>query len=462
MRKATVLISLLCLLALAAMPAFARGGTETAAPKGDGKVVWAAYGYLAQNKSTRIIDAFKVKYPQFEVTYTDLGSKDYITILDTMVAAGERVDMALAMDYPAYASRARTGYFLPIESHLTKDGFSLKEGFGSGLNASYIDGKLYGLPYTKGGFYVFYNKDMFDKAGIAYPTDDWTWEEFEAIAKKLTTGSGKEKVYGANVHWTWGGFDIEALPALQQGWTPFKDDNPKQANMNDPRLGSALEMWNRMQNVDKTAVALATFKAEQITARVPFSKGQAAMLLSNWWSAQWLINAKFGSADGVNVLNFKIGVVNVPRASKSIPNNLNLTDLDWYFTVPKTAKTPEGGALLARFMITEMWPKFGTLSSYLKEDMVEFKKNFTSFVGTDGKISTVDYPDEFVNKVMGNWAQPISAYYNQKKDVNPVGLGMIKTIYDQEHELFYLGQQDLAKTLDSLQKRAMAELAAQK
>jgi len=457
MKRFSMIVLCFLLVASAGTMLFAQGASETATATGPEKIVWAAYGYLAENKADRIKADFEAKYPQYELEYVDLGSTDYLVRLDTMVAAGERVDMALAMDSVEYTKRAREGMFEPIGSYLTEDGFDLYDGFGEGIKASFVGDEIYGLPYTKGGFYVFYNKNMFDAAGVPYPTDDWTWEEFEETAKKLTKGSGANKVYGANIHLTWG-YDIDTLPAQMAGWTPFKNGDPNVANLDDPLLGDALARWNRMQNVDKTAISLATFKAEQIGSRMPFAKGEAAMLLSNWWSAYWFISSKFGSADGDSVMNFDLGVVNLPRPDASVPNNLNATDLDYYFAVPNTAKNPKGGALLARFMITEMWSKFGTLSSYRYQDLEEFKKSFNTFTDSDGVKHNMGYSDELVSKVMGGWTQPISAYYGNDSQLNPAGLAIMKDIFNQERELYYLGEQTLDTTLQRMQRRAQEEI----
>lgn len=443
-------------LAIAAALSFIPAQGAFSAPAKE-KIVWVAYGYLAQNKADRIIADFTAKYPQYEVQYVDLGDKDYLVRLDTMLAAGERVDMALAMSQLEYTNRASEGMFLPIDQYVSDGGFNVKEAFGEGIQASYIDGKLYGLPYTKGGFYVFYNKDMFAKAGVKEPTDDWTWDDFEKAAKTLTTGSGSSKVYGANVHFTWG-YDIETLPAQMEGWTPFKDAKETQPNFDDPRIKKALERWNRMQNVDKSAIALQTFKAEQIGSRIPFAKGQAAMLLSNWWSGAWFVSSKFGSADGATMLNFNLGVVNLPRPSAKVPNNLNATDLDYYFTVPTTAKNPKGGTLLARFIITDEEAKLGTLSSYKRQDVATFKDTFAIYVDKSGAKFDMKYSDKFVEKVMGNWTLPITSYYKTPVTKNPVGLGVLKDIFTQERELYYLGEQDIDKTISKMQSRAADEL----
>ena len=61
-------------------------------------------------------------------------------------------------------------------------------------------GGLYGLPSGVYTLFVLYNKDLFDKAGIPYPSSDWnnTWsrEEFHDIARKLTQGTGATKQFG--------------------------------------------------------------------------------------------------------------------------------------------------------------------------------------------------------------------------------------------------------------------------
>ena len=49
---------------------------------------------------------------------------------------------------------------------------------------------------------LYYNKDLFDAAGVAYPSNDMTWDEYDALAAKMTSGEGSSKVYGGHNH-TW-------------------------------------------------------------------------------------------------------------------------------------------------------------------------------------------------------------------------------------------------------------------
>lgn len=60
------------------------------------------------------------------------------------------------------------------------------------------DGKTYAVPKDVDTIAVWYNKDMFDEAGIAYPDGSWTWDEFYEIAEKLTKEDGSQYGFAAN------------------------------------------------------------------------------------------------------------------------------------------------------------------------------------------------------------------------------------------------------------------------
>lgn len=66
------------------------------------------------------------------------------------------------------------------------------------LQSAIYEERCYGLPWIANPLIVFYNQDLFDEAGIPYPSPDggWTWEEFIDIAKRLTTT--KEDAFGNN------------------------------------------------------------------------------------------------------------------------------------------------------------------------------------------------------------------------------------------------------------------------
>ncbi|MES2171985.1 MAG: extracellular solute-binding protein, partial [Actinomycetota bacterium] len=59
--------------------------------------------------------------------------------------------------------------------------------------------KTIGFPAIVDNLSLLYNKTVFDKAGVAYPTNDWTWDDFRAAAKKLTDPSTNTYGYAYGV-----------------------------------------------------------------------------------------------------------------------------------------------------------------------------------------------------------------------------------------------------------------------
>ena len=64
------------------------------------------------------------------------------------------------------------------------------------------DGNFYAVPFRSDFWVLYYNKDLFDAAGVEYPSNDLTLEDYDALARKMTSGSGDTKVYGCHYH-TW-------------------------------------------------------------------------------------------------------------------------------------------------------------------------------------------------------------------------------------------------------------------
>lgn len=64
------------------------------------------------------------------------------------------------------------------------------------LNSLRDRGDLWGLPFQAQARVMFYNRDLFDAAGVAYPQPGWTLDDFLAAAVALTQGAGDEKQYG--------------------------------------------------------------------------------------------------------------------------------------------------------------------------------------------------------------------------------------------------------------------------
>ncbi len=126
-----------------------------------------------------IIDAFEAENPDITVEVTTLPYGDYGTALQTDLAAGTVSDV-FDIEYANYASYQANGVLAPLE-------VSNPEAYRPSLLEAYsTDGTSYALPSSFSTVVLFFNKDLFDAAGLDYPNSDWTWADEEEAALALT------------------------------------------------------------------------------------------------------------------------------------------------------------------------------------------------------------------------------------------------------------------------------------
>ena len=174
---------------------------------------WAIWDFDKTVYYKPLIEAYEAKHPDVKVEYTDLGSADYNQMVMTQLTGnGSDLDVITIKDIPGYVQMINTGRLLD----LTGDAIVPKDtsGYGGLVEALQVDGKQYSLPMRTDFWIVYYNKDPFDKAGVSYPTNDMTWAQFDETARKITSGFGADKVFGAHFH-VWR--SIIELPAITTG-----------------------------------------------------------------------------------------------------------------------------------------------------------------------------------------------------------------------------------------------------
>lgn len=126
-----------------------------------------------------IIDAFEAENPGVQVEVTTLPYGDYGTALQTDLAAGTVSDV-FDIEYANYAAYQANGVLAPLE-------VSNPDAYRASLLEAYsTDGTSYALPSSFSTVVMLYNADLFDQAGLDYPTSDWTWEDEQAAAEAIT------------------------------------------------------------------------------------------------------------------------------------------------------------------------------------------------------------------------------------------------------------------------------------
>lgn len=140
-----------------------------------------------------IVKAFQDKNPDIKVQVQPVAFNDYFTKLQTAVSGGSAPD-TFELNYENFVTYAKKGLLYDITEMAAKDGLE-KLYYPKAYEVFSFNGKQYGLVETFSTTLLFYNKDLFDKAQVAYPTADWTWQDELAAAKKLT--DAKAGVWGS-------------------------------------------------------------------------------------------------------------------------------------------------------------------------------------------------------------------------------------------------------------------------
>ncbi|TNJ61891.1 extracellular solute-binding protein [Paenibacillus hemerocallicola] len=151
---------------------------------------WNQEGYFMKEYG----DAIKAKFPHVTPKFVSTTSGS----LEKLVAAGQPLDIIVSSVGTAFTSVFPAGLQTDLDPYVKKHQFDLNrfEPTSIDMMRQMGEGKLFGLPLYTAPAPIYYNKDIFDKFGVAYPKDGLTWDELYEIAKKLTRKEGGQLYHG--------------------------------------------------------------------------------------------------------------------------------------------------------------------------------------------------------------------------------------------------------------------------
>ena len=218
----------------------------------------------------KMVDKFNEEHPDIQVVLEAYGS-DFDTKISASMGSGDAPDVMYMWNYPAYHEGLE-----PLDSYIEKEGEEYKKNFYSTLwNYNSYDGQIYGLPVGFTTHCVYYNKDLFEKAGVEEPKDGWTWEDLEEKAKKINEATG---VKGFSFSMKPDPYDYEMY--LWSNGTAYCDKEGKmEGYVNSDK---ALETYKMFQDMAKDGYAVATEKS----GSDEFESGQTAMFVYGAWAVK--------------------------------------------------------------------------------------------------------------------------------------------------------------------------------
>lgn len=157
--------------------------TDAGKSEGDKEVViWDYFETDAQKEMMqKLIDGFNESQDEYTASHVYVPFADYEKQLTLGVASGELPDIVI-MDGCGMASFISMDLF----GDISDADINWDEYMEGPMESTMLDGKHYGIPFATNCTALFYNKDLFDAAGIAYPDENTTWDEFHEMAKALT------------------------------------------------------------------------------------------------------------------------------------------------------------------------------------------------------------------------------------------------------------------------------------
>jgi multiple sugar transport system substrate-binding protein len=286
----------------------------------------------------KVVDDFHAANPGIKVKVEVSDWDSYWTKLNTLVAGGSPPDI-FAMDAPLYLDWQSRGALLNLKPYIDKSPGFLDGFYPQTLQAYQLASGYYGLPRDFQTVVVFYNKEMFDAAGVAYPSPDWTYDDLRETAKKLTLdqdGDGKTDQYGFYADlWDMELFWSEAIWAF--GGEIISADQT-QTLIGEPNARQAWELIDAMVKDGSIAppATMGEYGDDMFQAKV------AAMTPIGHWAVPGYVGA-----------GIQLGVAPMPVGPAGRATSVNSAG----FVLSKDSKYPEAAWEFVKFALSEAGQK---------------------------------------------------------------------------------------------------------
>ncbi len=236
-----------------------------------------------------LIEKFQQTHPEIHVQIANDPSDAAMTKLQNLFAAGDPPDI-MSIHGAFFVAFAAKGLLLPLDELIAKDPeFNLDEFYPGLIDLCRVEGKLYSIPRYASVYTMFYNKELFDEAGLPYPDPDWTWDTFLEYAKALTVdtdGDGRIDQYGTIIDYA----GARIYPWIWQNGGRITTPDRRRLTLDEPAAVQALEWvrdlrWKHHVCPGDTAVGF----DDSLTS---FASGKIGMYMSGPWDIQFLLTAE--------------------------------------------------------------------------------------------------------------------------------------------------------------------------
>lgn len=200
----------------------------------------------------------------------------------------------------------------PVQNYIDAESYDVSDLEPNVLAYYTVDGQQYSMPFNTSTPLLYYNKDMFEAAGLDPENPPRTFAEFEEAAAALTQKDGdKTTVYGAA--FAIYGWFFEQFLAVSGGQyvdnSNGREGHATMATFNDAKGVAILEWWKRMYD----AGIMANYGRTTVDTRNAFLAGQTAMFIDSTAVLRGMIEGSAGK--------FEVGTAFLPRPDEAAYEN---------------------------------------------------------------------------------------------------------------------------------------------
>jgi multiple sugar transport system substrate-binding protein len=358
------------------------------APAGEKKkLIFSSYTWSGYEAAMRdVIAGWNTDHPEVEVEGQYIA-EDYWTKLQTQLAGGTPPDVGIS-DYGRMLIYAKDGVILNITELVARDSFPLDKMF-PGAVAQYRwakgdfdsggeGGDMYGLPSDAQSHIICYNKKMFDEAGVAYPTDDWTWDDLVEMGKKITNADENK----------WGMLSISPWIITKGNFLFSSDGANHSADFKTSKVDTpeSIEAWK--WNWDLIYTHKIAPAPGAVVPTNPFMSGQVAMVVDGVW---WI-------SDFANIADFEWDVALYPKHPKTGKRTTSLESDGWW--IFKATKEVDLSWSLLQYLANEAGQKrFGDLNYVIPSCFPEVGQEWYSRKPPENRLKVLDNIKQESHKV---------------------------------------------------------------
>ncbi len=320
-------------MALSAVAALALAGCSGSTGEQGGtaenvSLTYAMWDTTQEPIFREMFDEFEKQNPGVTVETQVLAFQDYWTKRQTEAANGTLPDVFWSnpQNFPIYASE---GVLAPVTDGDDVSAADIPDTM-KGLYT--WDGELYSFPNNRDAIAIWYNKDLFDAAGVDYPSADWSTDDYAEAAAALTDP-------GAGVWGTTADLDSRATygAAIHNEGGSIINDDATEAEIDSSKAVDGISFWTDIIAAGSAPTLAQLSETDPISL---FLSGKAAMHPDGSWMSLTFSDSPLAESGSIGVASYPHGSAGTNETSTSSLGNM----------MPADAKHPEESLKLIQFL----------------------------------------------------------------------------------------------------------------